>query len=250
MLKQERQSKLVDFINREQFVRIEALADLTNFSLITIRRDIQELSDAGLIQKVHGGVKSKENLTSKIDVSVLRRKVENTDAKNKIAAYLASKIANNSKIYLDAGSTVSCLIPLLKDRGISVYTHGIHHLPALVEHHIPTNVIGGQLKESTMANIGAKTVKEIEMLRFDFGILGVNAIDANFGLSTPDEEEGLVKRAIIRSSAVNYVLADNSKFDTESFYQFATANDQLLIISDFSDDEKKYKSYNIEIVKQ
>ena len=111
----------------------------------------------------------------------------------------------------------------------------------LVERNIPTVIIGGSVKRSTDASIGGVALNQIGQLNFDKAFLGMNAIDSDF-FTTPDMEEGAVKRAILENAKNTYVLADSSKLGETSFVKVAPVSKASIITN-------RYKSEVVEVLK-
>ena len=107
-------------------------------------------------------------------------------------------------------------------------TNSIHHATKLVERNIPTVIIGGIVKRSTDASIGGVALNQIGQLNFDKAFIGMNGIDSSF-YTTPDMEEGAVKRAILENAKKTYVLADASKLGKTSFVKVAPISRARLI---------------------
>lgn len=219
MLKEQRHKMILDYLSEHQFAKVETLSQLSQSTLITTRRDINELALAHKLEKVHGGAQHLQ--VQMHDISVTQRMDNYRIEKDCIAQVAASYIKHGATVYLDAGTSTHLLIPYLKDKDVKVITHGIHHVEALAILGIDTYLIGGHVKTETLATVGSTTTAAIEKLHFDIAFLGTNAVDGTFGFSTPDSEEALIKTKIIEQSSQAYILADASKFNKKSHTQFA-----------------------------
>ena len=113
---------------------------------------------------------------------------------------------------------------------MTVVTNSIHHATKLVEKNIPTVIIGGVVKSSTDASIGGAALNQIGQLNFNKAFIGMNGIDENF-YTTPDMEEGAVKRAILENAKQTYILADASKIGQTSFVKVAPIKRASIITS-------------------
>lgn len=231
MLKVQRHQKIIDYLKNHEFARVEDLVLLTNASEITVRRDIIELHDKGKLKKVHGGAQSVDQEWVNTDIDVETRILENIDIKKEIAKRASALVQDNMIVYLDAGSTVGEMIPLLKGKKIIVYTHGVHHVTRLVRHGIECHLVGGDVKPATLACVGVECIQALSHYKFDLAFLGTNAVDPDFGFSTPDVNEAAVKRKIIEQAHDAYCLVDHSKFYKISKVSFADG-DALKIITD------------------
>lgn len=229
MLKKQRHQIIIDYLKQHQYAKVEELNQQTGGSEITTRRDINELSNLGFIEKVYGGAQRLHR--EKEDIIVAQRLTSHIDEKDLIAKRAVEMITPGSSVYLDAGSSVHAMIPYLKGMNVKVITHGVHHIEQLAAHKIPCYLIGGEVKPSTLASLGSGALQAISKMTFDIAFMGTNAIDPEFGFSTPDTEEAAIKARIIEQSETVYVLADASKFMKKSFVQFAEPH--LFVITNY-----------------
>lgn len=230
MLKKQRHQKIVLYVNQHEFAKVEELAQFLAVSEITIRRDINELDESGALLKVHGGASVSKDVSPSVDIDLKLRQVKKASEKSRIAAYVATQIPDHSIIFLDAGTTVSFIIPHLKGRGIKVYTHGLHHIDALADNDIETYIIGGLLKPKTYATVGSLSISYLEMMSFDVAVIGFNSVDPKFGYYTPDEMEAMIKSTIIKQSKDVFFVGDVTKCHGRSGMKFASIDDGALIV--------------------
>ena len=243
MLKEQRHQKIIEYINQYGYAKVEDLSKFVNCSEITIRRDLQELEKLRLLTKLHGGASSIEQSSLKADVGIPKREAEYQLEKERIAEKASHFLKNNIRVYLDAGSTANLLIPYLANYDILVFTHGLHHIPKLIQYGISTHVVGGKLKSMTQATVGEMTLVYLKQFHFDYAFMGTNAIDLTFGYSTPDAEEAMIKRCIIEQSSQSFILADKTKFDQKSYVSFATIDDAQIISNENVTDS--YREFSV-----
>lgn len=218
MLKSERKQVILEKIKEEQFVRLEELVNILNTSESTVRRDLDDLEAAGKLRRVHGGAEAPANL--QLEESIHEKSVKNVQEKRQVAEKAAEQIVSGDVIFLDAGTTTELLIDLLNQENLTVVTNSINHAVKLVERKIKTIIIGGYVKQSTDASVGAVALEHIRQLNFDKAFLGMNGIDKNY-FTTPDIEEATIKRTIIDNAKESYVLVDASKIGQFSFVKVA-----------------------------
>ncbi|HFI0273020.1 DeoR/GlpR family DNA-binding transcription regulator [Streptococcus suis] len=240
MLKSERKQVILEKIKEEQFVRLEELVDILNTSESTVRRDLDDLEAAGKLRRVHGGAEVPANL--QLEESIHEKSVKNVQEKRQVAEKAAEQIVSGDVIFLDAGTTTGLLIDLLDQENLTVVTNSIHHAVRLVEKQIKTIIIGGNVKSSTDASIGAVALEQLRQLNFDKAFLGMNGIDKDF-LTTPDIEEATIKRTVLDNAKESFVLADASKIGQFSFVKVA-AVEKASIICQSSD------SHVLDIIKE
>ena len=103
----------------------------------------------------------------------------------------------------------------------SFVTNGIVHAKKLIQKGLRAYIIGGQVKLSTEAVIGAVAVNNLKQYNFTKAFMGANGITVSQGFTTPDTEEGLLKAEAVNRSYMTFVLADSSKFNKVFSVTFA-----------------------------
>ncbi|RSJ92036.1 DeoR/GlpR family DNA-binding transcription regulator [Streptococcus cristatus] len=226
MLKSKRKQLILEKVMKDKFVSLEYLVKALDTSESTVRRDLDELESERKLRRVHGGAESLHFLQE--EESNQEKSIKNIQEKTRIAQKAASLIQEYDVIFIDAGTTNELLVNELHDPSVTVVTNSIHHATKLVERNIPTVIIGGIVKRSTDASIGGVALNQIGQLNFDKAFIGMNGIDDGF-FTTPDMEEGAVKRAILENAKRTYVLADASKLGQTSFAKVAPISRARLI---------------------
>ncbi|OTP27516.1 DeoR/GlpR family DNA-binding transcription regulator [Enterococcus mundtii] len=227
MLTEERKQKILQLLEQHKIVKSQELVVLLDASESTIRRDLQELEDEGLLQRIHGGAKKEDLLGFEQNMS--EKTLKNVHEKQVIAQLAAELVNDEEVIYLDAGSTTLEMIPFLKDKRITVVTNSVKHAAALVDLQVSTIVLGGQVKLSTNAVLGANTLGQLRDYHFNKAFMGMNGVHLERGFTTPDPEEAAVKRLAITNAQDSYVLLDHTKFNKQTFVSVAPLQDATII---------------------
>lgn len=227
LLESERHQIILNLLKVKKTVKLQELVELTNSSESTIRRDLTLLEQKKFLKRVHGGA---SQLQGKLfESSITEKSTKNVHDKQLIARFAASLVEEGDSIYLDAGSTIFELIPFLPV-DIVVVTNGLNHIPALLNRGIKTFLIGGFCKPKTNALIGRGAIEGLRQYRFDKCFMGTNGIHPEYGFTTPDQEEAMVKQQAISLSREAFVLADVSKF-SEIFFSKITDLSEATIIT-------------------
>ena len=197
---------ILDRVNRQAVVSLDELVQLLESSESTIRRDLDELEAQGQLKRVHGGAESLKRLRE--EESIGEKSIKQVKEKEALAQKAASLVQDQDVIFIDAGTTTQLLIEALPQINIRVVTNSIHHASRLVERGFETIIIGGLVKAVTDASVGGVALNQINSLNFDKAFMGMNGVNSDF-ITTPEMEEGAVKRAIIENAGKTYVLVDD-----------------------------------------
>lgn len=241
LLTVERHKTILELLAAYEVVSLQQLMDETECSESTIRRDLSTLENENKLVRLHGGARRIAEKHKDIELAVKTTKY--IQEKNEIAKKAARLIQPNECIYIDAGSTTLAMIPYLTQQGIIVVTNGLTHVPELIPKGIEVYMIGGFVKKDTYAAIGVQAIEMLERFNFDRAFIGVNGIDIEQGLTTPDIEEAAIKRTAIRKSKVCYALADESKFNEVTFANICNIDDIQIITNQRNPFKKQFKQY-------
>ena len=247
MLEPERHQIILEALKIKNSVTLQELVKLTSSSESTIRRDLIQLEQEKFLKRVHGGA---QRLQGKLqEPSMIEKSSKNLQEKRQISKYAGGLVEEGDCIYLDAGSTVFEMIPYLPTN-IVVVTNGLMHANELLEKNIKTYLIGGYAKPTTKAFIGRGALESLGHYRFDKCFMGVNGIHHQFGYTTPDPEEAMVKQLAISLTREAYVLADETKFSEISFAKIADLNEASIITNKLDPDTKEQfiSKTNIKVV--
>jgi len=251
MLTPIRHQTILSMLKEKDIVQIHELVEATGVSESTIRRDLSDLEEQGLLKRVHGGAISIQN---KIDEpTMIEKSIKHKKEKLAIARYAASLVKERDTIFLDAGTTTLQMIAFLPSDQIVVVTNGVDCAMKLIQRNIKTILLGGELKASTWSLVGREAVNSISQYRFDKCFLGINGIDHVHGLTTPDPEEAHVKQLAIKYSDERFVLCDSSKFSRVTFAKVGDLH-EVNVITDDALNEKEQEIYqkltNLKVVRR
>lgn len=239
MLTPERHQLILKILKEQNTVKIQDLVDLTNSSESTIRRDLTQLEEEKFLKRIHGGA---ARLQGKLqEMSMTEKSSKNLQMKKDIAHFAASLVEEGDCIYLDAGSTIFEMIPFLPNN-IVVVTNGLMHVSPILEKGIDLFLVGGQAKKKTGAIIGRGALLSLENYRFDKCFMGVNGIHTQYGYTTPDQEEAMIKQKAIELSREAFVLADDSKFSEIAFAKIADLHEAVIITNEM--DHESIETYH------
>ena len=243
MLSEERHSVILQLLQERKAVTVTEFTKILGISESTIRRDLNTLAGMGKINKVHGGATVIEEERKTIEENVAEKEVKNVEEKNKIVKYAAGLIRDDDFIYLDAGTTTGKLIECIKRTKAVFVTNGIFHAKRLTQKGIKVFLLGGELKLSTEAMIGMTALDALKQYNFTKAFLGANGIHEQYGFTTPDPAEAMIKKEVMNRSFMRCVLADSSKFGQISSVSFGNLS-QACIVTDRLKN-KKYAEYTV-----
>jgi DeoR/GlpR family transcriptional regulator of sugar metabolism len=218
MLAPERLSKIVEITNQREIVTVDELIDLVGASKATIRRDIRQLADNGLIRKTHGGVMS-ISMGATTEPPLRVKSNLYVEEKKRIAAKAVGYLADNDFIILDSGTTVLEFAKLLNDRKkITAVTYDLLVAMEIAKNtSIDLMMIGGTLRKTYYSFFGFFAESMLRQLTANKAFIAVDSVDLRQGLMSYTTDDIAIKKLIVDSSKEVILLSDHSKFDNHSY---------------------------------
>lgn len=232
MLTAERRQLILERLAREGKVVATELSAALDVSPDTVRRDLRELADAGLLRRVHGG-----GLPAAVGARpyAVRRK-QAPAAKEAIARATSRLIRSGQVLLLDAGTTTLAVARHLP-AGLeaNVITNSPPIAVALAEHPtVEVTMLGGPLAKDAQAVVGAAAVEALHSIRADVLLLGVCSLHPEIGITVMDLEESYVKRAMIKSSAEVVAVSSADKLGSAGPYVVAPLEELTHLVTERS----------------
>ncbi|WP_195516193.1 DeoR/GlpR family DNA-binding transcription regulator [Paraclostridium bifermentans] len=231
-----------EYLKEKKYASVDELMEKFQLSRSTVRRTLIAMEEKNLLKRVRGGAEIVDNEEESLPTDFREIFNEKKEEKIKVAQKAAELIKDNDVIFIDSGSTCYYMIDNIKAKNITVVTNGILHIQKLMAMGINTYILGGYAKPEKNLIIGEDIVKKISSMNFDKAFLGTMGIDSRSGFTTMMLEDGEVKKAVIKSSDLCYILADTSKFNVRKFYTYGDFSQATIITNskvEFEDEKAK-----------
>jgi DeoR/GlpR family transcriptional regulator of sugar metabolism len=205
--KEERHRHILDTLRAARQVDVAELAERLDVSTMTIRRDLAELDESGLLHRVHGGAVTRRAPAYGSRVSTMH------DEKAAIARAVADLVPPGASIGLDTGTTCHAVAEVLGQRDdLTVVTNSLHAAIEFRHSDSQVVVLGGMLTPE-LSLVNGTTVQEPPAVHLDLLILGCGGIALDPGITHFDPREVEVRRMLSRQADTVVLAADHTKFD-------------------------------------
>ncbi len=234
MMAEERRSQILQIIRAEGRAKVNDLVHRFKTSAVTIRSDLNELHDRGLVQRSHGGAVIQDIVFRE---SPLHERLKNqSKEKQRIGAMAATLIKEGETVILDSGTTTLEVARQIKNiQHLQVITNGVNIAVELLgSRHTQTIMMGGTVRNDSASIVGRATEDMLEQFSADKLFLCGAGCDPEFGVSGTNLEETMANRAMLRAAREIIVVADASKFTRRSMSLIASFSEVDIVISDTS----------------
>lgn len=236
LLVEERRQQIVQLVEKNGRATVEELAQRFDISAVTIRGDLEILSRKGAITRSHGGAIPAAQ--SPQDTPLPIKETRHLPEKRRIGKEAAQMITDGETIILDSGSTtveIARCIRQRKWRGLTVITNALNiamELSAIPN--VRVMMLGGMLRSTSYSLAGPDAEQSLAKLSADRLFLGVDGLDAEVGITTPDPQEASLNSLMIRVSRKTVAVLDASKIGQRSLSVIAPISSLDILITDTS----------------
>jgi len=234
MMAEERRTQILQTVRSVGRVRVNELANRFSTSAVTIRNDLNELHQRGLVLRSHGGAVLPDKILRESPVH--ERLKAHSDEKRRIGAMAATLINDGETIILDSGTTtLEIARQLKKKQGLHIITNGVNIAAELLDaRDAQVFIVGGTVRGESASISGRFTEEMFDQFSADKLFLSGAGCDLDFGVSGANLEETMVNRAMLRISREIILVADASKFSKRSMSRIAPFAEIDTVISDTS----------------
>lgn len=239
--KADRENYILELLSQNGTVKINELSKQLNVTRETIRRDLKDLQNKGLLICIHGGATISTPTNSTYEINAAN--VKYVREKNAIAKKAAELINDYEAVIILASTTTERLAPYLPQKNhLTVITNSFTIATYTLQN--PTNsviVLGGYYDSNLQATTGDYTTESLERYRADKVFFSPRGVSCLYGITSHPESETRVIKTAISVSKKAILLSDYSKFWTVGIYKLCDISEIDTIISDRSLSEKKIK---------
>lgn len=219
-----RRDRILAFLRERASATVIELSELCEVSEVTVRQDLNQLSEEGLLIRTRGGALLAER-NSRESTFAARREL-NAVAKQRIGELAAAMVDPGDTVLIDASSTGIAVARGLAARrnlfNITVMTNGLYAaLELLGRPDFVIIVTGGQMHADFASLTGSFAWQHLERVKATIGFFGTRGLTLAYGVTELNVHEADVKRMMIERCREVVIVTDSSKFDDVSLVTFA-----------------------------
>ncbi len=227
----ERQHRILEILRQQNFASVDDLCRTLYSSGATIRRDLTELENRGMIKRVRGGAIAFNGINS--DLPFLLRSNRNVEEKKRIAQLAVQFVNESTTLFMDSSSTSLYLAhELTQFQNVSVITNCIDIAYMLSIHsNAKVYASGGQIRNSTTM-VGPTALSMVNNRFADLFFFSCAALSVEHGATETNEDSVAIKRAMYANSGKRILLCDHTKFGSFFSYRCFDLDSLDIIITD------------------
>ena len=251
LMANQRREKILELLQEDGSGKVANLAKLFKVTEVTIRQDLEKLDKEGLIVREHGGAFLK-NVEDQVKNFALVHQ-DNMDKKSLIAKKCVELIEPGDTIILDSGTTTTEIAKHLKGmKNITVITNALNIALLLgAQSGIEVFVTGGEFKPPTLSLTGQKAADFFTGLNVQKLFLATAGISLKAGLTYPSISDIVVKKAMIDTADITYLVADSTKIGKSALASLGALSliDYIITDEDIQNKHREvFEEHEIELI--
>ncbi len=251
MMAEERRTQILKILRANGRVKVDELKRRFRTSAVTIRNDLNELDQKGLVQRSHGGAVSPDTILR--ESPLYERLKAQSEEKRRIGAMAATLINDGETIILDSGTTTLEIARQIKNKqGLQILTNGVNVAVELLDARgVQMFIAGGTVRGDSASIVGRSTEEMFDQFAADKLFLSGAGCDPDFGVSGANLEETMVNRAMLRIAREVILVSDATKFSKRSMSRITAFTEIDTVISDVSlqpELQQKIRSFGCKLI--
>ncbi|MDO5727245.1 MAG: DeoR/GlpR family DNA-binding transcription regulator [Bowdeniella nasicola] len=243
LLANQRREWILSWVAQHGAVRVAEVVQSLGVSEMTARRDIADLVNKGLVDRVHGGAIALQ--AAAIEPTFATKSTQLVREKAAIATAAVTRVRPGQALALTAGSTTlavaQALARLPHFATLTVVTNSLpaaqvlHEAVTSARHDSrphPTVMLTGGERTPSDALVGVLSIEAFQTLRLEWVFAGAHGFDRELGLMTPNLAEAATNAAMIRAACTTVAVLDHTKWGIVGLRSFCAPRDLDTIVTD------------------
>lgn len=229
-----RRTIIYDYICENGSASIKDLALLLTVSEATVRRDLDEMSMEGIIERTRGGAILPAEKSTSFERAYHEKTRLMIEEKKAIGKFASSYVEDGDTIFLDSGTTSLQLgFNLAEKKNITVITYDLFIANSITLDPSSSLIVTGGIRRNEFGVLTGPMVQNfLRDVRVSKVFMTADAIDIEWGISNAGFQEVDIKKQSLISGRYVYLLADHSKFGKVAMAQVCSLHDITEIIVD------------------
>lgn len=242
---EKRRRSILSLLHEHEILTVKEISRKFNVSEVTVRRDLDTLSERNLVERTHGAACLNHKLIR--DMPFFSEKREsNMEEKDRVAKKAAERLSSGDVVFVNSGTTVLCLPKHITVPDVKIVTNNPCMATAEGNQNINLFITGGERYPQTQSLVGDIAFETLSRIRATKCIISVNGISYEYGITSAFYMETAINFTMLKQcNGEKIVVADSSKIGkTFSFITSGISMIDTLITNPTADPEELQKIAN------
>ena len=238
----QRRERIQEFLSLHKIARTVDLCMMLEASEATVRRDLEWLEQAGVLERTHGGAILNQRMI--LEPEYRQRAQHSPEEKRRIGALAASLINDGDIVFVNSGTTTTQVIHQIRnDAEITLFTNNMNAVLEMGDPGFHLYLVGGEYQPRSKSLAGRFAMENLQKIYANKAILGVDGISIKRGCTVPTNAEAEVVRQMVEHTMGQIiVVADHNKWGVVSNFQIAAIDEIDILVTDEALDKSAIES--------
>lgn len=246
----ERRQAIVGALEDAGQLSVAELSTRFSVSEVTIRTDLQALSEQGLLLRTRGGALA-PNILPELSYDI--RQQQYADKKARIGKAAAAMVRQGDTIAIDASTTAQAIIPHIKHLPeLTVVTNSLRAATSLLgSPNVHVLLPGGSLRRESISLVGEAACDFVRTIHVRIGFFGARGLTTEQGLTDVNLEEVKTKQALAARCQLVVAMLDARKWGQVATATFVEPDKLSTVITDHdapTDLVDEIRHMNVEVI--
>ncbi len=226
-----RRNQILQMLRKEGRITVAQLSKVLGATEVTIRNDLTELEQEGLLLRVQGGAILTQGQKTAAPGSA---QIQRLAQKQAIAKGIADRIRDGDILFINSGTTTACVAEALRVRkNLKIVTNSIAVATALGDiATLRVTLLGGDINAQYGFTYGSTAQEQLSQYQANWAILSVDGVSAAGGITTYHAEEAILDRMMMGGAERTLIAADSTKLGRTGFSRICDCAPGLTLVTD------------------
>lgn len=231
MSRLERQQRILQLLSERQSMTVKEISDTLFFSESSVRRDVREMAERGLVTHLWGGVMLTGRRSAVVPVSL--RDSDHAQRKERIAKAAAARVRDGDTLLLDASSTARRIVGYLQDKkDLRIVTNNQRLFNETMPASFRLFCTGGSFRRENHNFCGPAAEAYLKQIHADLLFFSSQGLSDMGEINDVSEEETSLRRVMLTRAKKRIFLCDSSKLGISHQFVLCSVREVDEIICD------------------
>jgi DeoR family galactitol utilization operon repressor len=204
----DRERTILKLLSERGTLLVSHLSKELGVSEVTIRSDLKDLEERGLLSRSRGGAHPA------LHQGFAERLHQNIEQKTTIARAAAELVRDGDTVMIEAGTTTALVVRhLFGKRDVHVVTNSTLVLSyARLNPALQITLTGGEFRRETESMVGPVALRTLAGLNVRLAFVGTDGFSIEKGMTTQLFEGAEIVKAMRRCAKETFLVADSTKY--------------------------------------
>jgi DeoR/GlpR family transcriptional regulator of sugar metabolism len=228
----QRENEIMEILKGTSYATVDDLSQKLFISPSSIRRDLTNLENRGLVKRTHGGVSLLSALPGEAPFSM--RIQENRREKIAVVRMASKLIKPGASLFIDSSTTALNFSAFLSsEMNLTVFTNNISLAHLLASKHVTAYCIGGLVSDcNDVITTGSFALDMLGHIYADMFFFTSAALSEEGMITDTNENETAIRKMMLSHSKKKVFLCPYNRFSLTAPYKVAAVSDLDCIVSE------------------